>query len=94
MTGIFCLKFRVYEKAEAYIIFQRAIEILNAEKAMGYEEKKVHIKHIKKIGCPYIVRSEKELISFTDDRLSNLESELNDQKTVLSNLEKSMEYSV
>ena len=85
---------RVYEKAEAYIILQRGIEILNTEKSMSYEARKRHIIFINKIGSPYIDSRYNETITSLEDRIINLEKEAKEQTKQLSNIANNFEYTV
>jgi hypothetical protein len=85
---------RVFEKAEAYIIFQRAMEILSKEKSMSYDQRKDHIKFIRKIGSPYIDNAYNEQISSTDNRIENIEDELKEQKRMLKDVANNLEQAV
>jgi hypothetical protein len=85
---------RVYEKAEAYIILQRGIEILNKEKSMSYEEKKRHIQYINRIGSPYIDNRYNETITSMEDRVSSIEKEAKEQNKQLVNIATGFENTV
>ena len=85
---------RVYEKAEAYIVLQRGIEILNTEKSMSFDKRKKHIEFINKIGSPFTDSRYNETITSIDDRVSNLENVAREQSKQLSNIASSLENTV
>ena len=85
---------RVFGKAEAYIIFQRATEILNKEKSMSYSERKDHVEYIRKIGNPYIDKTFKEVITTMDDRMTILENKVRDNKKAITTLNTSVDQMV
>ncbi len=85
---------RVYEKAEAYIILQRGIEIINTEKSMSLDQRKKHIKFINKIGSPYTDNRYNETITSFEDRIINLEKEAKEQIKQLSNITNNLENTV
>lgn len=86
--------FRVYEKAEANIIFERAIAIVEAEKSMSYNERKHHIRYLRKIGYPYIDDSYNEIITTIDDRIVSLENDVKEQKDLLKAIENQLDATV
>ena len=85
---------RVYEKAEAFIIFQRAIEILHKEKAMSNAERRRHVQTIRQQCNPYVDRKYNEIITNVDDRMKLLENEMKEQRVSMYNMQNSIDLSV
>ena len=85
---------RVYEKAVAYIVLQRAIEIVNEEKSWTFKDRRDHIRFLNQNCNPYNDETYHELITSTDDRIGNLESEIKEQKQLLKEISNYLDQSV
>ena len=75
---------RVYDQAEAYIIFQRAIEILNKEKSMTFYERRQHVNFLREKCNPYLDKKYNEVITNMEDKITNLEHEIRDQRKFIA----------
>jgi hypothetical protein len=85
---------RVWEKAVAYVILQRAYVIVSQEKGWTYAQHKNHVNYLHENCCPYIDQKYNETVNNTDDKIANLEDEVKEQKNAFKELSSSLDNAV
>ena len=85
---------RVWEKAVAYVILQRACVIVSQEKGWSYDQHKDHVKYLTENCCPYIDEIYNEAVSSTGDKIDNLHDEIKEQKNAFKEMSSSLDEAV
>ena len=85
---------RVWEKAVAYVVLQRALVIVSQEKAWHQDQHKDHAKYLRDKCCPYIDETYHEIITSADDKINSLEEELKEQRKTLKEMSNSLDEAV
>lgn len=89
----FILK-RVYEKANAYIVLQRADEILTNEKSMGFETRHKHIDLIRHHSLTFDNVQIKDASTNLLQQLTKLKRAVYEEKKQLKELKQSIMFTV